>query len=384
MWDGSRRRAALGSIAGTFLTGFVLVSAFGTRWIVAGVAVTMLLLAVAVRPPWLGGRVFEPRLAARGDHRRRRGLAQQLREGEQLLLHPPRGRQRRDDHGERHDPGRRLHPSALPRPPPARREQPPASDQALYYDYERLYARSIDTAPSARKPRRRLLASAAARTRFRGTSNMSIAGESSSRRSTPRSRRSRALASGSANRHGYEIHNERRAARAARTAAGRSLRFRPRRRVQRLRGSVPAHDSAVQRVVAQHLKPDGLYLLNVIDGVHYDFARSEVRTLRTTFPYVGLMSPPDFWPPSANNRPTYVLVAAKTTPARPLPIDAPARAGFVRRARAQRRPHGRPRAGRSAARARLQPGAPRLTATQPTRRIWPVVASRSASPADGS
>ena len=51
--------ASLGSIVGTFLTGFLLISAFGTRRIVAGVAVTLLLLAVAARPPWLGARVYE-------------------------------------------------------------------------------------------------------------------------------------------------------------------------------------------------------------------------------------------------------------------------------------------------------------------------------------
>jgi len=51
--------AALGSIAGTFLAGFVLISAFGTRRIVAGVAVTLLVLAVAARPPWLRSGVLE-------------------------------------------------------------------------------------------------------------------------------------------------------------------------------------------------------------------------------------------------------------------------------------------------------------------------------------
>src|ERR1041385_9031691 len=51
--------ASLGSIVGTFLTGFLLISAFGTRRIVAGVALTLLLLAVAARPPWLGARVYE-------------------------------------------------------------------------------------------------------------------------------------------------------------------------------------------------------------------------------------------------------------------------------------------------------------------------------------
>src|SRR6266516_1187661 len=42
--------AALGSIAGAFLAGFVLISAFGTRRIVAGVAVTLPVLVVAARP----------------------------------------------------------------------------------------------------------------------------------------------------------------------------------------------------------------------------------------------------------------------------------------------------------------------------------------------
>ena len=37
----------------------MLISAFGTRRIVAGVALTLLLLAVAARPPWLGARVYE-------------------------------------------------------------------------------------------------------------------------------------------------------------------------------------------------------------------------------------------------------------------------------------------------------------------------------------
>jgi hypothetical protein len=51
--------AALGSIAGTFLAGFVLISAFGTRRIVAGVAATLLVLAAAPRPRWLRRRLLE-------------------------------------------------------------------------------------------------------------------------------------------------------------------------------------------------------------------------------------------------------------------------------------------------------------------------------------
>jgi len=51
--------ASLGSITGTFLTGFLLISTFGTRRIVAGVALTLLVLAIVSRPPWLAARVLE-------------------------------------------------------------------------------------------------------------------------------------------------------------------------------------------------------------------------------------------------------------------------------------------------------------------------------------
>src|SRR5262249_32685831 len=50
--------AALGSIAGAFLTGFVLISWIGTRRIVAGIAATLLALAVLSRPPWLPRRGY--------------------------------------------------------------------------------------------------------------------------------------------------------------------------------------------------------------------------------------------------------------------------------------------------------------------------------------
>jgi hypothetical protein len=42
-------------------------------------------------------------------------------------------------------------------------------------------------------------------------------------------------------------------------------------------------------VVRSHLKPDGIYLANVVDGVDYDFLRSYLKTLRETFPHVRLM-----------------------------------------------------------------------------------------------
>ena len=82
--------AALGSILGTFLTGFLLISGSGRAAIVAGVAVTLLLLAIAARPPWLWRRVVRARRAVRGDRRRRLGVPQRLLPRERLLLHQGR------------------------------------------------------------------------------------------------------------------------------------------------------------------------------------------------------------------------------------------------------------------------------------------------------
>lgn len=72
-------------------------------------------------------------------------------------------------------------------------------------------------------------------------------------------------------------------------------------------------------LVARHLRPRGLYLLNVIDGVHYDFLRSELRTLRLVFPYVGLVQPAGPWPPRGD-RSTFVVVATKAKPEHTLPV----------------------------------------------------------------
>ena len=47
-----RAAAELGAIAGVFLTGFVLISAFGTRSIVAAVAITLAVLGLASNPLW--------------------------------------------------------------------------------------------------------------------------------------------------------------------------------------------------------------------------------------------------------------------------------------------------------------------------------------------
>ena len=72
---------------------------------------------------------------------------------------------------------------------------------------------------------------------------------------------------------------------------------------------VPYHLTTVEfnDLIARHLKPDGLYLMNVIDSVHFDYLRSELRTLRKTFPYVGVIDTGGNWPPQprAIARPTF-------------------------------------------------------------------------------
>ena len=54
--------------------------------------------------------------------------------------------------------------------------------------------------------------------------------------------------------------------------------------------------------------------MNVIDSVRFEFLRSELKTLRKTFPYVRVVAAEGDWPPAPNNRATYVLVAGLQPP----------------------------------------------------------------------
>jgi spermidine synthase len=55
--------------------------------------------------------------------------------------------------------------------------------------------------------------------------------------------------------------------------------------------AIPYHlvTKEFNELVRDHLKPDGMYLVNIVDGVHYDFLRSYIRTLQQTFPQVRLL-----------------------------------------------------------------------------------------------
>ena len=76
--------------------------------------------------------------------------------------------------------------------------------------------------------------------------------------------------------------------------------------------AVPFHltTDEFNRLVAAHLAADGLYLVNVVDAVDYDFLRSYMKTLERTFPYVRLMALADHWPPSGA-RDAFVVVASR-------------------------------------------------------------------------
>jgi hypothetical protein len=60
--------------------------------------------------------------------------------------------------------------------------------------------------------------------------------------------------------------------------------------------------------VADHLSPRGLYLINVVDGKDYDFLRSFIDTLTKTFRNVGLMTVPG--QAVQGERATFVVLAA--------------------------------------------------------------------------
>lgn len=314
--------AALGSIAGTFLTGFFLISAFGTRRIVAGVAVTLLVLAVLSRPPWLRGRLVELGsllvvIGALGWTSHGRCLRESnyycIRIvdviGPDKVARVPR--QARAFRGLYLD--RLLH-GAVDLDDPT----------VLFYSYERLYARAIQ----AQHPRGTRVSAFFVgggpytfprwlETFYRGR----IVVAEIDPEVTRVVRSYLGLDRGSR----IETQN---------ADARRVLRtMPPGEEFELILGDafddfeVPYHLATRQfnDLVASHLEPNGLYLANVIDSVHFDFLRSELRTLRLTFPYVGLLAPPGAWPPKTGVRANYVIVAAKRVPQPALPV-VPARA----------------------------------------------------------
>lgn len=73
--------------------------------------------------------------------------------------------------------------------------------------------------------------------------------------------------------------------------------------------SVPYHLTTREFAsqVSAHLAPDGLYMVNIIDGRHGLFLRAFVRTLQSVFPHVAVSTSSDNW--RTLERHTFVIVA---------------------------------------------------------------------------
>jgi predicted membrane-bound spermidine synthase len=314
--------AALGSIVGTFLTGFVLISSFGTRRIVAGVAVTLLLLALASRPLWPRGRLYGLALllgvvtiaagwVSHSDCERESDYyCIKVRTVTLRLATQPSGPKVTGDFKALYL-DRLLHGIVN------------ISDAGfLFYGYERLYADAIATLfPSGSSIDAFFLGGGEyafpryLESRYKGSIDVaeidpavtSIARSHLGLNPTDRMR----------------IHHQ--DARRFLAALPPDTRF------DVVLGDtfndfqVPYQLTTREfnNLLARHMKDDGLYLLNVIDAIHNDFLRSEIRTLRETFPYVGVLALAGEWPPTENVVSTYVIVAARHAPRQPLASAVP-------------------------------------------------------------
>lgn len=314
--------AALGSIVGTFLTGFVLISSFGTRRIVVGVAATLLLLALASRPSWPGGRLYGLALliVAVIVTAGWRSRSHCVRESNYYCINVGTVT---------------LHLAADPKGP-----RVTGNFRTLYldrllhgvvdisnpgfffYGYEQLYADAIATI----FPHGTSIAAL-----FLGGGEYAF----------PRYIESRYLGTVDV----AEIDPQVTSVARSRLGLNPTERMRihhqdARRFLQSLPSDTRFHvvlgdtfnDFEVpyqlttrefNELLANHLEDDGLYLLNVLDAVRNEFLRSQIRTLRETFPYVGILRLPGEWPPP-KGRVAYVIVAAKRAPGRPLTSAIPA------------------------------------------------------------
>jgi MFS family permease len=308
--------AALGSIVGTFLTGFVLISSFGTRRIVAGVAVTLLVLAIASRPPWPKGRVAGTALAfaiaiiGTGWV----STSNCNRESDYYCIHvEPVG----------------LHLAVDPN-----RAAVPGKFRALYldhmlhgvvdvnnprfffYGYEQLYADVIASRfqPGAKLDALFIGGGGYAFPRYvesAYTGSVEVVEIDPAVTSIAQSELGLSR-SGRMNIHHLDARQHFR-----NLASDRKFDFILGDAFNQFDVPYQLTTREFDDIIARHLRPDGVYMLNIIDGVHNDFLRSEIRTLRNSFPYVAVLTTPDDWPPR-EERLTFVIVAALHAPASPI------------------------------------------------------------------
>jgi MFS family permease len=303
--------AALGSIVGAFLTGFFLVSWAGTRHIVAGVAATLLLLAVLAGLPRWFGRLWAV------------GLLAALIVGTAWVSHSPCLKES-SYYCIRLSPGTityKLNGQELRTTPPiqtllldhlAHSVVDLLNPTDLQYNYEVEYAWILnDLRPQGSRLDTFFIGGGGfafprfVKAEYRGSLTVAeidpeVTKVAEQRLGLVPTRRMKIVAED----------------------AREELRSQPSTvRYDAIFGDafddyeVPYHLTTREfdRLVASHLAPHGLYFLNVVDAVHHDFLRSEIRTLREVFPYVALAPLPGTWPPSWQ-RATFVILARNRAP----------------------------------------------------------------------
>jgi MFS family permease len=310
--------AALGSILGTFLTGFFLISWFGTRQIVVGVAAILLVLTVLARPPWLAARFYVVGLVAALIILAAGWLSDSgcLRESNYYCIRIEPGTIVANVDGQRVEVRPPIQSLFLDRLLHSTIDS--SQPSVLLYGYERQYAGVLNRIYPPRGPIATFVIGGGAYalpryldTRYGGQVTVAeidpevtnVAREYFGLRSSPRLK----LVTGDARAELRSLPDS------ARFAAVFGDAFND--------YEVPYHLTTREfnELVSRHLRPDGVYLLNVVDGVHHDFLRSELRTLRLTFPYVSLVRPDGGWPPPAA-RNTFVIVVANEPPRAALPV----------------------------------------------------------------
>jgi spermidine synthase len=290
--------ATLGSIVGTFATGFFLISLFGTRAIIAGVAGALLLLGIAVYPLWSRRRIVDLTAvtlliavlsALAGTHC--------LRESNYYCIRVV-------------DTGPRV--KALVLDSLVHGFVDLDDPTNLLYPYEKLYEEALNAAGTP--PAHKMFAIGGGTYTFPryaekvlGASEVLVAEIDPEVTAVARSHL------GLEDSPGLRIvHDD-----ARRVLLG----LRAEERFDVVLGDafndagVPFHLTTREfnELLARHMSDDGLYLVNVVDAVEYDFLRAFVGTLKLTFPNVGILTRAA-WPPPGG-RDTFVVAASRA----PLP-----------------------------------------------------------------
>jgi spermidine synthase len=298
--------ASLGAIVGVFLTGFLLVSAFGTRAIVADVAIALLILAVASNPPWV--EVSPQRSRAATIVVSAASVAMVAVAALTLTYDNPCLRESNyycirvytDPKGE----FKQLSLDVLVNGIVSVKHP-----TQLVYPYERLYGEVVDAKYRRNRPVKAFAIGG-------GTYTFPRYLEQKHHGNTLVAEIDPAVTDvvrdefGPLSPPGIRVINK---------DARPVLRDRPKSdRYDVVLGdafadiAIPFHlvTREFNELVKSHLKPDGLYLVNVVDGVHYDFLRSYIKTLLKTFPVVRLLVSPA--PKGQQN--AFVVIASMQPP----------------------------------------------------------------------